>query len=301
MGKLVLFMLLIMFVLFTIISLTMWEKKENIPEEISQNLAEIHAGSLSEEALNFGIKKLKDGSINLDNDESVLRFTDFNVMNGTIDSIQFSQSSADTILIRTHVSYQVNNEIVHRRSSALINYIPSQITSAIAANGAISIRGNALVEGEVEQNCTPPIDFEEILGLSKSEVRSMATNYYIDPPNNQMPVNTITWVDIVFSDDFHASNFSWNGSGLFIIDGDATFTGGTFYGVVWVTGTLKLSGNIEIAGAMYAEGGTDIDDTVITGRSEIIFNAAAVAEAIEISNLPVEPVFEMTSWFDESD
>ena len=26
-----------------------------------------------------------------------------------------------------------------------------------------------------------------------------------------------------------------------------------------------------------------------------------LAEAIEISNLPVEPVFEMTSWFDESD
>ncbi|MFC1898056.1 hypothetical protein ACFLYJ_00630 [Candidatus Cloacimonadota bacterium] len=302
MGRLVFSMLMLMFVLFTIISITTRERSEDIPVEVSQNMAEIHAGALSEEALNFGIKRLNEGSIDFVNGESVLRFNNFNVMNGIIDSIQFTQITLDSILIRTHASYQVNSEVIHRRSSALISLVPANIQSAVSANGEVVLKGNAAVVGDIDEYADPPLDFEDIFGVTKGYIESIANNTYMDPPNNISPCNNVTWVN--FSDPSNSmkvTTTAWSGSGLMIINGDASFSGGSFRGILWVTGELYIAGNLQIEGALYVEGGTEISATVIAGSPVIDFSVTAISEFLSTATFPTDMQYNIVSIFDESD
>ncbi|MCF7793376.1 MAG: hypothetical protein K9N09_06455 [Candidatus Cloacimonetes bacterium] len=299
MGKVVIIALLIAAVSFTVLTLAQKDKREDSAENTGRSMAKIQAKSLSNEALNYSIKKLYDGSLNFVNGEASLSFSNFNVLEGAIDSLYYKESiTGDSIFVTTYVSYPSGNDTVQKSASAVVNYVPANITAAVSANGDIIIKGNAAVVGDVDANCDPPLNFEEIFGVSKAYVESLATNLYIDPANNISPCTDITWVK--FSDpsnSFKVTTTGWSGSGLTVIDGDADFSGGTFYGILWVTGELRITGNLTVEGALYVEGGTEISATVISGSPVIEFSVEAVSDFLSSVTFPTEMQFNFVSIF----
>jgi len=162
---------------------------------------------------------------------------------------------------------------------------PSGITSAITANGDVIVRGSAEVNGDIDDN--HEFDFEEIFGISKETMENSANNFYTDPPNNLTPVSGITWVDIVSTDDFRITDNNWTGSGILVVNGDAKITGGHFEGIIWVIGTLWISGDPIIDGAIFVESGTEFDTTV-TGNPTVNYDSDDILTAFDYlpSDLP---------------
>jgi cytoskeletal protein CcmA (bactofilin family) len=150
------------------------------------------------------------------------------------------------------------------------------VTSAIAANGDVEVRGSAVVNGTVDEEAV--LDFEDVFGISKEAMRSGATHNYTDPVNNITPVDHATWVDINSLTEMKITTSGWSGSGILVVDGNLTITGGHFSGIIWVIGTLRVSGNPVIDGAIFVESGAEVD-TTLTGNPTVSFDANAVGDA----------------------
>jgi hypothetical protein len=144
-------------------------------------------------------------------------------------------------------------------------------------SGDLVVKGNAEVNGVVVKNTTP--NFEDVFGETKEEMQDNATYEYTNPPNNEMPVEKITWINNNFK---ITKTGSWVGSGIMIVDGDLNITGGTFNGVIWVIGKLDISGNPVIKGSIFVEDKVTVDTTV-TGTAKISFDQSAIGDAF--SNL----------------
>lgn len=168
---------------------------------------------------------------------------------------------------------------------------PSGITSAITTSGDITVRGSAEVNGNVDDNHT--FDFEDVFGVSKETMESDATNLYTDPPNNVTPVSGLTWVNLESNDDLNIADDNWTGSGILVVNGDARITGGYFQGIIWVIGTLWISGSPVIDGAIYVECGADFD-TTLTGNPVISFDSDAVSDAF--GSIPSDLPPQIISW-----
>ena len=162
---------------------------------------------------------------------------------------------------------------------------PGNITSAITANGDVVLKGAAKVNGTIDDNTV--VNFTDIFGMSKDDLKSRATHHYTDPPNNVLPVDHVTWVDTDLATEMRITTDGWTGSGILVVDGDLTITGGTFSGIIWIIGTLRVSGNPVINGAMYVESGATID-TILTGTPVVNYDSNAVNAAFGFlpSNLP---------------
>lgn len=150
------------------------------------------------------------------------------------------------------------------------------VTSAIAASGDVEVRGSAVVNGTIDEEAV--FDFEDVFGISKEAMKSGATHNYTDPANNISPVDHATWVDINTAAEMKVSDSGWSGSGILVVDGDLTITGGHFSGIIWVIGTLRVSGNPVIDGAIFVESGAEVD-TTLTGNPTVSFDANAVSNA----------------------
>lgn len=150
------------------------------------------------------------------------------------------------------------------------------ITSAITASGDVEVRGSAEVNGTVDEEAV--FDFEDVFGISKEAMRNGATYYYTDPANNITPVDHATWVDIDTATEMKITTSGWSGSGILVVDGNLNITGGHFSGIIWVIGTLSVSGNPVIDGAIFVESGTEFE-TTITGNPTVSFDSSAVSDA----------------------
>jgi len=165
-----------------------------------------------------------------------------------------------------------------RRIRAVVVVRPD-VTTAMMISGGLVVKGNdADVNGVVGEYTTPC--FEDIFGVTKEEMQDNATYKYTSPPNNQTPVEKITWVNE--DNEFKITTTDWVGSGIMIVNGDLDISGGTFNGVIWVIGELFISGNTVINGSIFVEGGATVD-TTITGTAEISFEQLAIGDAF--SNL----------------
>nr|MBU1328122.1 type II secretion system GspH family protein [Candidatus Omnitrophota bacterium] len=172
-----------------------------------------------------------------------------------------------------------NNAI--RKVSAIIERplnlaSPGDITSAITANGDVTVKGSAEVNGDIDDN--EAFDFEDIFGVSKDTMRNGATHYYTDPVNNITPVDHVTWVDINSITEMKITTSGWSGSGILVVDGDLNITGGHFSGIIWVIGTLRVSGNPIIDGAIFVESGAEFE-TTLTGNPTVSFDSNAISSA----------------------
>lgn len=164
---------------------------------------------------------------------------------------------------------------------------PAGVDFALTTQGEAKVTGNASIdtdgdgtdneEGEDYLENTP-IDFESVFGMTKTQMQALPPTYtYTDPENNQTPVSGITWVNLSVGEDFVISEEAWYGSGILVVDGDLQMTGGTFEGIIWVTGNLRTGGNAIINGAIFVEGlGAE---TVIIGTADITYNEDAINDA----------------------
>lgn len=163
-------------------------------------------------------------------------------------------------------------------------------TIVMTVSGDLTVGGTASVDGDVERHTTP--SFEGFFGVTKEEMQNNATYEYTNPSNNQTPVEQITWVNE--DDKFKITEEGWEGSGIMVVDGDLEIQGGTFDGVIWVVGSLDISGNTVINGAIFVEGSATVG---ITGTAEISFDHSAISDAFsDLGTLPELPEPVVLSW-----
>ena len=195
---------------------------------------------------------------------------------------------------------------------AIVRKPPSgaNIDAVLESGGTIEIASNAVtVSGLVrakeaiidkhEQITDEDIDpflfdnpnayFEEIFNATKDQMMEMAkrNGIYYEDPANDAPVHKITWVEVSEGKSFQVVSTGWIGDGILIVNGDFKITGGTFDGIIWVTGNIGM-GNPEITGALFVEGGTTVE---VGGTVSLIYDSDAIDQAVQkTATLPwIEP------------
>jgi len=160
------------------------------------------------------------------------------------------------------------------------------ITSAITASGDVVVRGSAEVNGDIDDNDV--FDFEDVFGVSKEVMKNNASNLYTDPENNVTPVAEITWSDLVNDDEMIISDSNWEGSGILVVNGDLRLTGGLFRGIIWVIGTLWVSGEPVVDGAIFVESGAEFE-TTLTGNPTVSYDSDTISDAFNYSPSDLPP------------
>ena len=297
MGKVLLILMLLVAVIIFVVLSNITKKSTDVADTITENLAENQAKAIGNYALNYGLKQIMNGSISVTSDSSFVQdFTNFYIVeDGRIDSLIYT-ANGDTVGISAYVFYQVNDhQVYHDCEIAITTTTKIDITSAISSSGTITVSGSADVNGEIVENGCPA--FEDIFGASKDDVKNNANNYYVDPANNATPIENVTWVDFAFETGFHITDNNYEGSGILIVNGDFTMTGGTFDGIIWVIGNLLVSGNPTINGAVFVESDIEIagdSEVTLTGNCEVNFTEGAVGDAI--LTLPTALAFNILKW-----
>ena len=284
MGKILIVGIFVIAALFIVIILSVRDRVDNSPELLSKNLTELQAKALCREAINYGIKKVNDAGDSGLPTTHMQTFVDFQIGNGIIDSIQYTTIN-DTVSISAYASYQNNNDTYQHKSTALVTWAPKYENGAIVANGDIDVTGSAVVNGDLIPDVIPLLDFEEFFGMTKAEMQAIADNDMVDPRNNPGGISGITYMS--FSGSYPGTlmitTTSWNGTGILVVDGDANFTGGSFTGIMWIVGRLRVNGNNGFYGAIYVEGigpGGEILPVPVSGDCEITYDETAIMLAL---------------------
>lgn len=163
---------------------------------------------------------------------------------------------------------------------------------AIETEGEINIQGNVTINPAGNTNPEATLDFEAAFGASKAEMEEIAEDnfpdtYYESAFSNDVADDgaggpTLTWISAPGVESQITQN-GWSGAGVFIVDGNLKITGGVFNGIIWVVGTLTISGNPVITGGLFVEGGVTVD-TEISGTA--IINRGTQAE-VDIALSPL--------------
>jgi hypothetical protein len=296
MGKVIIISILILGTILSAISISLADKMQKVPKTISQNVVEKEAESLANYALNFAIKKLRNTEVSITDSLLKLSYTNFDIGNGSIDSLIYRKVTSNEILLKAYVHANVAGETATEVKSTTLYQQPSNqinLSSAITAAGSVTVQGSAEVNGDISEN-TPP-DFEEIFGIDKQHAKDYANNYYVDPANNITPVADITWIDLEENSSFIISS-NWEGSGILIVNGNLNVSGNMYFqGIVWIMGNVRISGNANFDGALFVESTIEIDgDATLTGNCEVNFDSNVLSE--DIYNMPVFSSYYITNW-----
>lgn len=147
------------------------------------------------------------------------------------------------------------------------------LTGVVApAGSSIDTSGGGAVTGSPPTDTAPFPTLEDVFGVPAEEIEGMATTKYVNPPNDAA-CSEITWV----TGDLKVSSNGWSGTGILIVNGNFEITGGIFRGVVYVTGTFKMAGNVMIQGGVFAQSTADI--TAITGTATLQYDVTAIEGA----------------------
>ena len=298
MGKLIIiFMSLITLITLPIV-FSAREKVDRMPEMIIQNDLTEQVKRIGTYALTYAVKQVTDYSVPLSEGTFTQKFEHFRVFEGAIDSLKYTINAAqDSIVIRAYTYCRISEHEIYHESETLVSYAPKLVTpdgvtDAITATGTIKMKGSSVVNGGIKENAI--FDFEEIFGYTKEEIEDGATHLYVDPENNIIPVDNITWVNFVESSDFQITDNNWEGSGILIVNGDMKICGGYFKGIIWVIGNLRIDGNPIIDGAVFVEGETDITTTII-GDPIINYDSDAVSSTY---TLYLASSFTLLTWYE---
>jgi hypothetical protein len=157
-----------------------------------------------------------------------------------------------------------------------------EVEAAIEADGDVTVGGNAELDPS-EPVTFSDFTFEDIFGMTKETLKDIVINtagdddsvtYYNGAFSNEA-ADGVTWVTATGP---QITMNSWTGSGVLIIEGDMKITGGSFNGLLWVVGTLTVSGNPVINGGIFVESDFTTDTTV-TGTARINKDNDSVAAA----------------------
>ncbi|MBN1949176.1 MAG: hypothetical protein JW784_05490 [Candidatus Cloacimonetes bacterium] len=287
MGKVVIIGLVIIGALVAITMVSVQDKSEKIPDTETDQALELEVIRIGNYALKYALQELRNKNIPINQGYYMQHFDSFPVLSGGIDSISYNPVTIDTIFISAFVNCEISGKSTTHESRAVVKYnplsvTPSGVTNAITSDGLVKITGSAEVNGEVEEQAT--FDFEEIFGYTKEQIRNAATHLYIDPANNQLPVDNVTWMETDVNNKVVISSNTWSGSGILVVDGDLDLSGGYFAGIIWVMGDCVMgTGNPTVEGALFIEGESDVDLTKIAGNPIINFNSDEVNKTYALS------------------
>ena len=306
MGKVLIVGIFVISAIFIIIILSVQAGTSGSKELLSENLTEIQAKALCREALNYGVKRVNDAGSSGPLPPSQT-FVDFKVGKGIIDSIEYT-TLGDTIKISAYATYQNGNDTFHHKSSTLVTWGSGYGPAAITANGNIDIGGASSVSGGINPYVNPALDFENFFGITMAEMRAIADTVYnhdyVNPPINPGGFSGVTYVSFTNPTGIlQISRSSWSGSGLLVVDGNCSITGGDFTGVIWCTGSLFIRGNDSFNGAIYNEGidnsGGPTLDVRLRGTSDITYDAAAVEAAFALIGQTISSKLKELSIFED--
>ena len=132
MGKLLIIILLMLMAVFATIAVSVQSKSADITDLISSNMSEIKAKCLSNEALMYSIRQLNEGNLSISESSVSQAFSNFDVLDGTIDSIKYVMiGSGDTLKITSYVTANVNGKRTQYQSIAEILYTSVSFDNAI--------------------------------------------------------------------------------------------------------------------------------------------------------------------------
>ncbi len=295
MGKLLIIILLVLTAVFATIAVSIQSKSADIPDLISSNISEIKAKSLSNEALMYSIRQLNQGSLSVSQTGVSQIFSNFDVLDGTIDSIKYVMiGSGDTLKITSYVTADVNGKRTQYQSIAEILYTFASFDNAITCSKDLDVRGSSTIIGNVEENVD--LDFASVFGMTMAQIRAIADNDYTDPPNNVTPVNGITYIETTGNNKAHFTNHHWSGSGILIVDGEFHMTGGTFDGIIWVEGgRFMISGNGLVQGTIFINSEPD-EQTKVTGNCDVYYDRDIIQQLLSTYNISSGPAITIISW-----
>ncbi len=164
---------------------------------------------------------------------------------------------------------------------------PDGVTSAIESEGEVEIHGSVEINGNIEEYAD--LSFEDIFGVDKAEMEQITQTYYsatyYTTPFNNDSAQGVTWIKPNETDP-QITQDGWSGSGILIVEDDLKITGGTFDGVIWVVGTLRMDGNPVINGGIFVECGARLETTLI-GNPTVNFDSEAIEDAFYmLTSLP---------------
>lgn len=295
MGKLLIIILLMLTAVFATIAVSVQSKSADIPDLISSNMSEIKAKGLSNEALMYSIRQLNEGILSVSESSVSQTFSNFDVLDGTIDSIKYVMAgSGDTLRITSYVTVNFNGKRTQYQSMAGILYTSASFDNAITCSKDLDIRGSSTIIGNVEENVD--LDFETVFGMTMAQMRAIADNDYTDPPNNVTPINGITYIETTGNNKAHFTNHHWSGSGILIVDGEFHMTGGTFDGIIWVEGgRFMMSGNGLVQGTIFINAEPD-EQTKVTGNCDVYYDEDIVQQLLSTYNISSGPGITIISW-----
>jgi len=153
---------------------------------------------------------------------------------------------------------------------------PGRVTDILEVTGNITVGGSADINGTTTEGST--FSFNDVFGTDGATLKNDYSNVVVDPANNYQPVEGLTWFETDTATKVSMTNTGWSGSGVMVVEGDLQITGGTFNGIIWVTGNcdLDVSGNVNINGAIFVEG----DASLLVGNPTLTFSGDEVDDAL---------------------
>lgn len=180
------------------------------------------------------------------------------------------------------------------------------IENVITAAGYVDtvVVGDTEIIGKIEE-CVDFYDpdlFGDVFNRTKEEISAVANHV---PPNNNpdqdptdgfLGISGVTWITNPGTPLMITDTGSWQGSGILIVDGDLKITGGSFDGIIWVTGNLRVDGNPPINGTIFVEGDEDI--VITRGTSNIKYCLEAIEAALGLLEGYGTSIYKLTvqSW-----
>jgi len=268
-------------------------EREKVPAIVTDDVAEIQARSLSNYAIQYGMKQILEGNVVFSDSihGSISGFSSLNIMDGTIDSLLYTHMQDGSIRIDSWVSYGVLESQKNHHGYAKIAFSTGEgnqadITAAIVTGGFITIKAKAVINGIVIQDSV--FNFEETFGLTEQEIKDecISRGSYIELPANNEPMpDSLTWMNNDLRIQSH-----WSGSGILIVNGDVRATAQIdFDGILVVFGELTVGAFSNITGAVYV-----INDVLLGAHALISFDADIVQDALDA--LPIDISFKIIEW-----
>ncbi|MDD5260107.1 MAG: pilus assembly PilX N-terminal domain-containing protein [bacterium] len=287
-GNTIIFGMIVVFIVF-IIGTSMVMLSEN---ETKKSVASIQKNT----ALYIAEGGIRKAVWELDHDDTYIGEADSTLGNGKF-----------TVSVTTPAGLDDQRQIISTGKSGsfsrTIKIICERITTDVMVNGAVQLNGEVKVKGDSEiigatkpaiivpVGVTPQIQkeenvtgspsswgnsdfpaFEDTFGVSIEQLDAMATTKYTNPGNNP-DCHGITWVD----GDLKATSSTFNGSGILIVNGDCDINGGVFNGVIYVLGTLTMTGNGVVHGAVLCA--SNSESTFSAGTPQVIYDEASILSA----------------------
>ncbi|MBC8382931.1 MAG: hypothetical protein H8E22_03835 [Candidatus Cloacimonetes bacterium] len=293
MGKAILVISVLLLAVVVGIVISSGKSGDDVPEIITDDIAQIQARSLSNYALQYGIRQLLKGNVTfIDSTRGTINnFVPLDVLDGTIDSIIYAPTTDGTIRVDSYVSYIELESQVSHHGYARFGFFTDEglvlnITAAIVTGGSITVKAKAVISGIVVEDST--FDFAGVFGMTEQEFKDecISRGSYIETPANNEPMpDSLTWMN----NDLRIQSF-WSGSGILVVNGDFNSTAHIdFDGILVVFGELLVGAQSDITGAVYV-----IGDATVGAHATISFDADAISDAFDA--LPIDISLEIAEW-----